>query len=99
MAVSAADDNDFTDDTGTIRHRVMSSDSDYNSRSVDSVAVTVTDDEEVPVTVKFGRADYTVAEGGTVDVTVTLNRDPKRTVTIPIDTDEPGHGGRCDADY
>ena len=40
--------------------------------------MTVDDDEEVPVTVKFGSANYTVAEGGTVDVTVTLNRDPKR---------------------
>ena len=87
VAVSAAHDNGFSDDTGTITHRVTSSDSDYNSRSVDSVAVTVDDDEEVPVTVKFGRANYTVAEGGTVDVTVTLNRDPKRTVTIPIETD------------
>ena len=94
VAVSAADDNDFTDDTGTITHQVRSSDSDYNNRSVGSVAVTVLDDEEVPVTVKFGRADYTVAEGGTVDVTVSLNRDPKRTVTIPIETD-PQHG----ADY
>ena len=91
VAVSAADDNDFTDDTGTIRHRVTSSDSDYNNRSVGSVAVTVDDDEEVPVTVKFGRADYTVAEGGTVDVTVSLNRDPKRTLTIPIETDDQ-HG-------
>ena len=85
VAVSAADDNDFSDDTGTITHRVTSGDSDYNNRSVGSVAVTVDDDEEVPVTVKFGSANYTVAEGGTVDVTVTLNRDPKRTVTIPIE--------------
>ena len=97
VAVSAADDNDFADDTGTITHRVTSGDSDYNNRSVGSVAVTVDDDEEVPVTVKFGRADYTVAEGGTVDVTVTLNRDPKRTVTIPIErTDQNGATG---ADY
>ena len=85
MAVSAADDDGFSNDTGTITHRVRSSDSDYNNRSVGSVAVTVLDDEEVPVTVKFGSANYTVAEGGTVDVTVTLNRDPKRTVTIPIE--------------
>ena len=91
VTVSAADDDGFSDDTGTITHRVRSSDSDYNNRSVGSVAVTVDDDEEVPVTVKFGRADYTVAEGGTVDVTVTLNRDPKRTVTIPIETDDQ-HG-------
>ena len=97
VAVSAADDNDFTDDTGTIRHRVTSGDSDYNNRSVGSVAVTVLDDEEVPVTVKFGSANYTVAEGGTVDVTVTLNRDPKRTVMIPIDTDN--QNGASDADY
>ena len=91
VTVSAVHDDGFSNDTGTITHRVRSSDSDYNNRSVGSVAVTVDDDEEVPVTVKFGRADYTVAEGGTVDVTVTLNRDPKRTVTIPIETDDQ-HG-------
>ena len=97
VAVSAADDDDFSDDTGTITHRVRSSDSDYNNRSVGSVAVTVTDDEEVPVTVKFGSANYTVREGGTVDVTVTLNRDPKREVTIPIETDD--QNGASGADY
>ena len=96
VAVSAAHDNDFADDTGTITHRVRSSDSDYNNSSVDSVAVTVLDDEEVPVTVKFGRADYTVAEGGTVDVTVTLNRDPKRTLTIPIE--KTNRDGAVDGD-
>ena len=90
VTVSAGSDDGFTDDTGTITHRVRSSDSDYSNRSVGSVAVTVLDDEKVPVTVKFGRADYTVAEGGTVDVTVTLNRDPKRTVRIPIETDDQG---------
>ena len=46
--------------------------------------MTVTDDEEVPVEVSFGAANYPVPEGDTVDVTVTLNRDPERTVTIPI---------------
>ena len=97
VAVSAADDNDFTDDTGTITHRVTSGDSDYNNRSIGSVAVTVDDDEEVPVTVKFGSANYTVAEGGTVDVTVTLNRDPKREVTIPIERAD--QNGATSADY
>ena len=91
VTVSAVHDDGFSNDTGTITHRVRSSDSDYNNRSVGSVAVTVDDDEEVPVTVRFGSANYTVAEGGTVDVTVTLNRDPKRTVTIPIETDDQ-HG-------
>ena len=96
VTVSAVHDDDFSDDTGTITHRVRSSDSDYNNRSVGSVAVTVDDDEEVPVTVKFGSANYTVAEGGTVDVTVTLNRDPKRTVTIPIETDDQNGAGGAD---
>ena len=96
VTVSAVHDDGFSNDTGTITHRVTSSDSDYNNRSVGSVAVTVTDDEKVPVTVKFGRANYTVAEGGTVDVTVTLNRDPKRTVTIPIETDDQNGAGGAD---
>ena len=97
VTVSAVHDDGFSNDTGTITHRVRSSDSDYNNRSIGSVAVTVDDDEEVPVTVRFGRADYTVAEGGTVDVTVSLNRDPKRTVMIPIDTDD--QNGASGADY
>ena len=107
VAVSAAHDNDFTDDTGTITHRVRSSDSDYNNRSVGSVAVRVDDDEEVPVTVKFGRADYTVAESDNtsttaveehkVEVTVTLSADPKRQVEVPITA--TGKDGATPADY
>ena len=94
VTVSAAHDDGFSNDTGTITHRVRSSDSDYNNRSVGSVAVTVDDDEEVPVTVKFGSANYTVAESDNtsttgveehkVEVTVTLSADPKRRVDIPI---------------
>ena len=38
------------------------------------------------VTASFGQESYTVAEGGTQSVTVTLNADPERTVTIPIVT-------------
>ena len=36
------------------------------------------------VTVSFGQAAYTVAEGFSQSVTVTLSADPERTVTIPI---------------
>ena len=38
------------------------------------------------VTVQFSQDSYTVAEGGTQSVTVTLSADPERTVTIPIVT-------------
>ena len=49
------------------------------------------------VTASFGQAAYTVAEGGTQSVTVTLSADPERTVTIPIVT--MGQDGATDADY
>ncbi len=37
-----------------------------------------------PVTVSFGKSDYRLDEGQTVDVTITLSADPGRTVEIPI---------------
>ena len=48
------------------------------------------------MTVSFERT-YTVAEGGTVEVTVTLDPDPERTVTIPIT--KANQGTASDADY
>ena len=45
----------------------------------------------------FGSAAYTVAEGGTVEVTVTLDPDPERRVTIPIT--KANQGTASDADY
>ena len=49
------------------------------------------------VTVSFGLADYSVAEGDDVTVTVTLSADPERTVTIPIT--KSNQDGASDADY
>ena len=40
------------------------------------------------VTVSFGSSFYSVTEGETVAVRVTLSEDPERTVTIPITTDQ-----------
>ena len=40
------------------------------------------------VTVSFGSSLYSVTEGETVAVRVTLSEDPGRTVTIPITTDQ-----------
>ena len=45
----------------------------------------------------FEQGTYTVDEGSTVTVTVTLNADPERTVTIPITTTD--QGGASSADY
>ena len=60
--------------------------------------MSITDDGEVPVTVSFGAGTYTVAEGETQAVTVTLSADPERTVVIPI-THTPQGGADSPADY
>ena len=49
------------------------------------------------MTVSFGQANYTVAEGDPVTVTVTLSADPERTVVIPL-THTP-QGSTTSADY
>ena len=49
------------------------------------------------MTVSFGSATYTVAEGGTQTVTVTLSADPERTVTIPLTA--AGQVGASSGDY
>ena len=51
----------------------------------------------VPVTVAFGSAGYTVAEGESVPVAVLSSQAPRRTMTIPL-TATPG-GGATAADY
>ena len=51
-----------------------------------SVTTTITDNDEAAVTVSFGAATYSVTEGGTVSVAVTLSADPARSVTIPLST-------------
>ena len=60
-------------------------------------AVTITDDDVPAVTVSFGAASYTVAEGSSRTVTVTLDADPKRTVVIPIEA--ANEGWATSADY
>ena len=96
VTVSAAQDADAENDTATVTHTVASTDTSYSAASANSVTVTITDDE-VPVAVSFGQANYTVAEGDPVSVTVTLSADPERTVVIPL-THTP-QGNTTSADY
>ena len=97
VTVTAGEDNDLADDGEvTIGHTVSSADPLYAAATADSVTVTVTDDDDT-VSVTFSAAAYSVDEGGTVDVTVTLSAAPEREVTIPIvKTDE---GGITEDDY
>ena len=43
-----------------------------------AVTGTITDDDDPAVTASFGQSAYSVDEGGTVEVTVTLSADPER---------------------
>ena len=61
------------------------------------VTFDITDDDDPQVTVSFGAGAYTVAEGGTQAVTVTLSADPERTVDIPLVATY--EGGATAADY
>ena len=60
--------------------------------------VSITDDDAPDdVKVSFGSSTYTVVEGASVTVTVTLDLDPERTVAIPLTA--TNEGGATDADY
>ncbi len=63
---------------------------------VTNSTILLLDDDEPAVTVSFEQATYTVAEGGSVTVKVTLSEDPERTVTIPISRDNQGGAGNGD---
>ncbi len=61
------------------------------------IEVSITDNDDPSVTVSFGASSYTVAEGGTETVTVTLSADPERTVVIPLVP--ANQGTTTNADY
>ena len=65
--------------------------------TIDETVVSITDDDVPSVTVNFASATYTVAEGNSVTVKVTVNAAPERQITVPI-TKAPQHGA-SEADY
>ena len=61
-----------------------------------TTTVTITDDDNPTVTASFAQTDYSVNEGGTVEVTVTLSADPEHEVVIPLTHDPQGDTGSAD---
>ena len=59
--------------------------------------VSITDDDDPPVTVSFARAEYIAAEGRSVTVTVNLSAIPERQVDIPIT--KTNQNSASNADY
>ena len=94
VKVTAAHDDDAADDSETLTH--TASGGDYDSLSKD-LPVTITDDAPGAVKVSFGASTYTVVEGAGVTVTLNLDVDPERTVTIPLTA--TNEGGATGADY
>ena len=96
VTVSAKEDDDDTaDEAATVTHTV--SGADYEDVTAADVEVTVIDNDDPQVTVSFGASSYTAAEGGTVEVTITLSADPEREVVIPLTT--TNEGGATGSDY
>ena len=54
------------------------------SSTASSQSTTITDDDVPAVTVSFGAATYSVREGATVSVAVSLSAVPERSLTIPL---------------
>ena len=66
--------------------------------STKETVVSITDDDlPADVDVEFKQETYTVAEGSTVTVKVTLSEDPEQTVTIPLTATD--QGGASSSDY
>ena len=60
------------------------------------VTGTIADDDDPAVTASFKQSAYSVAEGSTVEVTVTLSADPEREVTVQLSHDPQGDTGSAD---
>ena len=84
VTVTAGDDGDDVDDTATIDHTVTG----YASvTTVDSVAVTVTDNDMPGVTVSEDSLRFD--EGGSATYTVVLNTETTGSVTVDVSSDNP----------
>ena len=79
----------------TLYYRVSAINVEGTSGASDTANATT--DDFPDVTVQFRAATYTVAEGSSTTVTVTLSEDPLQTTVIPLAAS--GQGGASSADY
>ena len=90
-------ENDTVDDDGEkVRLSFELLPPGVSSSAPVATQVSINDDDDPRVTVRFGSATYGVNEknNGTVTVTVGLSADPERTVSIPLST---SYGGGADS--
>ena len=94
----AIDDGE-NDDGEAVRLSFGALPDDVTARGITRTDIGITDDDLPDVAVSFDEDDYNVAEGDSVFVTLTLNADPERTVTIPIVVTERGGADEREGDY
>ena len=98
--LTAVDDGDDDDGEsvllgfGTLPDRVSAPDTTTRPATA---TVSITDDDVPEVEVSFGASSYTVAEGGTVTVTVELSAAPEREVEVGLT--HTAQGATSTADY
>ena len=102
---SATQDSEDDDDE-SVTIGFNSSDPSWPSQvgtvAPDTTTVRIGDDDDPDVEVNFKETMYAVDEGNTVEVMLTLNADPERTIIIPLTTTNGGGAsgqGETDADY
>ena len=83
ITFQAADDA-VDDDGESVKLTFGTLPTGVSAGTTDEAVVSITDDDVPSVEVSFEQGSYTVAEGSSVTVKVTLDEDPERTVTIPI---------------
>ena len=93
VTVKAAHDADAATDTATLAHTASGGGYAGVTRNL---PVTVTDNDDPAVTVSFETDSYTVAEGETVAVMVTLSADSQSRVDIPLTSRAQDGAGPAD---
>ena len=83
VAVTITDDT-VDDDDETFTFTLSNPGSGAVLSASPSLSTTITDNDVPAVTVSFGAATYSVREGATVSVAVSLSAMPERSLTIPL---------------
>ena len=95
VQVTAGQDDDSDDDTATLAHTAAGG--DYTGAETAEVAVTVADDDHPRVQVGFAPGARSAAEGAAAELRVVLDRDPQRSLRIPLAA--TGLGGATPDDW
>ena len=90
-------DDDVDDDDERVRLGFGTMpDERVSTGTTSEVVLDIIDDDLPHVNVQFGQDSYLLAEGETVNVTISLSADPERMVTIPITATGQDGGGSSD---